>query len=218
MDEYSKLVRGRIELFDTYLKRMVQHRSDEGGLDCAVVFREDPPHGSDAPRLEESKAKALELIVAGPGVRSANGEGPLDQSIIRVPSHAEPDASSGGGSDRVGRFLQFAFMKSTFYMDIPNSALFPDEAERLFKQRAGFFYLRDRRWPWMSLEIWQDLVRRFNTFQKEYMNSDTRAAAEDMAYVFYTLWKFPIDWQFFYRSMVFWAPKQPDWTGEGPVK
>jgi hypothetical protein len=106
-------------------------------------------------------------------------------------------------------------MKHTFYMDLPNNTLFPAEAQRLFRQRSGFFYVHERRWWFMSLERWQKLVRDFDPVQKEYLNADTRSAAEDMAFVFYTLWRFPLDFPLYFRRFQFTGGGEIE---EGPVR
>ena len=217
MYDYTRERERRVLLFDSYLRKMVERRSDERRLDCAITFREDSPEDSAAPSLEESAAKSLELALAAELEIGGSGDDFLDQTSILVPSH--DDAGAGQG-DSAGdnRYVQFAFTKQTFYLDLPNCTLFPLEAERLFRERSGFFYLRDRRQPWMSAPSWQNAVKDWNPVQKIYLNSDTRSAAEDMAYIFYTLWKFPPDWQFYYRALVFHDHKKRDWEGEGRVK
>ncbi len=116
-----------------------------------------------------------------------------------------PIQLSGRGDGRRDseRYLQFAFMKQTFYMDLSKNTLWPDEARQLLSQRSGFFSLCDRRFPWMSLDVWRGLVETWNPVQKEYINFDARAAAEDVAFILFTLWRFPLDWQFCRRALVF---------------
>jgi hypothetical protein len=215
--DYTKEFDRCVLLFDSYLKKMVQRRSDEPRRDCAITFRENNPDGSDTPSLEEAAAKSLELALAAEVEIGGWGDQFLDQTSVLIPTHDHAAAGPGdfNGDDR---YVQFAFTKRTFYLDLPNCTLFPLEAERLIRERSGFFYLKDHRQPWMSMDYWQNTVRDFSPVQKIYLNSDTRSAAEDMAYIFYTLWKFPTDWQFYYRALVFHGRKKRDWEGEGPVK
>ena len=146
---------------------------------------------------------------AGAGLTDVYGQGNLKVPIT--------GSGHGDGRRDSDRYLQFAFMKQTFYMDLPKNTLWPDEARQLLSQRSGFFYLRDRRFPWMSFDAWHGLVSTWNPVQKEYINSDPRTAAEDMAFILYTLWRFPLDWQFYHRALVFNRRKKRDWEGEGPV-
>jgi len=38
-----------------------------------------------------------------------------------------------------------------------------------------------------------------------------------MAYILFTLWRFPLDWQFYRRTLVFNGRKKRVWEGVGPV-
>jgi hypothetical protein len=69
----------------------------------------------------------------------------------------------------------------------------------------------------MSFDAWQGLVKTWDPVQKEYINSDARTAVEDMAFILLTLLRFPLDWQFYRRALVFRGRKKCDWVGEGPV-
>lgn len=202
MAEYAQEKQLRIAMFERWLKLMLQRRADERQLDLAITFKENPPDGCDTPQLEESCALSL-----SPALRAG-----LDNLVV-------PISGSGHGDGRrdSDRYLQFAFMKRTFYMDLPKNTLWPDEARQLFSQRSGFFYLRDRRFPWMSFDSWQGLVKTWNPVQKVYINSDARTAAEDMGFMLFTLWRFPLDWQFYRRALVFHGRKTRDWEGEAPV-
>jgi hypothetical protein len=210
--DYAREKQLRTAMFERWLKLMLQRRAGERQLDCAITFKENPPDGCDTPQLEESIALSLSPALASGEAADtgvANGQDNLKAAV--------PGSAPGDGRRDSDRYLQFAFMKRTFYMDLPSITLWPEEARRLFSRRSGFFYLRDRRFPWMSFDTWRGLVETWNPVQKEYINSDARAAAEDMAYILYTLWKFPLDWQFYHRALVFHGRKKRDWEGEGPV-
>jgi hypothetical protein len=107
-------------------------------------------------------------------------------------------------------------MRQTFCVDLPNNTIFEPEVARLMRERSGFFFLRNRRSPWMSFESWQKAVREWNPLGKEYLNADTRSAAEDMAYIVFELWRFPLDWQLYYRSCSF-GSRRRKWAKDGPV-
>ena len=67
------------------------------------------------------------------------------------------------------------------------------------RDRSGFFYLRDvPRWTLLKED-----VAGHNPFRKVYLYGDERSAAEDIAYIFFDLWKFPVDWQFFVYAALF---------------
>jgi hypothetical protein len=215
MTDYAEEKRLRTAMFERWLKLMLNRRCDERRLDCAITFLESPPDSCETPQREESRALSLSAVV-----ETEQGTGSstdfLNEGILRVPV---PDSGRGdgqGGRDS-HRYLQFAFMKQTFYMDLPKNTLWPDEARRLLSQRSDFIYLGDRRFPWMSLDAWREMVHTWAPVQKEYSNSDPRTAAEDMAFILFTLWRFPLDWQFYRRALVFNRRKKRDWEGEGPV-
>jgi hypothetical protein len=86
------------------------------------------------------------------------------------------------------RIVQFAFRASGFYLDLPDTTLTPEEARRAVAERAGFGYALDdpqkRQLPG---------ERQFDPVQRQYGYADKRAAAEDAAYVFFDLWRLPLD-------------------------
>jgi hypothetical protein len=99
----------------------------------------------------------------------------------RVPARLLPRVSAGE------RFVQFAFDAEDFFLDLPDSTLTPEEANRVVSERAGFqFVLGDAsRKP-------ADYERQFDPIQRRYRYSEKRQAAEDTAYLFFDLWKLPL--------------------------
>ncbi len=87
------------------------------------------------------------------------------------------------------RFVQFVFLERHFEMDLPWPMLWPNEAMHLLSRRTGYFYLRDRN----SDASLADVVKRFDPLRKAYVHGDHNSAAEDIAYIFFDLWRFPID-------------------------
>lgn len=173
----------------------------------AITFCDSPPDGSGTPALEDAKAKSL--VFAAAMESGADGNAAADTK----PEDRGAADGSGAGNDR---YIQFAFMKDSFYLDLPNETLEAAEARQLLS-RPGFYRLRHRRWPWMCHREWLESVQKHDPVQKEYLNSDTRTAAEDMAFVLYTLWKFPVDWQFYFRALRFHGRRNRDWEGTGRV-
>ena len=102
------------------------------------------------------------------------------------------------GDDNFFRYAQIGFHGDWFYLELPNAILFPAEAQRLIQERPGFFYLQDR--PdspsAFSADSWTKLVRDWNPVQKCYRAGDKMGAATDLAYVWFTLWKVPVEWLF----------------------
>jgi hypothetical protein len=88
------------------------------------------------------------------------------------------------------------------FSEDPPDNLRPDTLEEVARLPAG---RREHRWPFHSFEQWQEEVRDWNPVQKEYPSSDTRAAAEDMAYVFFDLWRFPPEAPLYYQVAFFFA-------------
>lgn len=48
------------------------------------------------------------------------------------------------GGSRV-RIVQFAFMETGFYLDLPDTTLLPEEAKRAVRERPGFAFALDNR-------------------------------------------------------------------------
>jgi hypothetical protein len=88
----------------------------------------------------------------------------------------------------MGYWIQFAFMKETFYMDLPNTTLTPVESQRLIRERNGFeFYLKNLKKRPAKYE------QTYNPVQRYYQYSEISQAAADIAFLFFDLWKLPIN-------------------------
>ena len=92
--------------------------------------------------------------------------------------------------------MQFAFMDHGFYVDLPDTTLLPEEAKRLVAERAGFDFALNN--PLKRLG-----ERQFDPVQKQYRYAEQRAAAEDAAFVFFDLWRVPIDQRIKVRASAF---------------
>lgn len=113
---------------------------------------------------------------------------------------------------QIDRFVQFKFTTGLFVMDLPNSTMLPAEAQRLLECRPGFYRVRERHGELAKND------RDFDPVQRDYANADTRAAAEDMAFVLFDLWCFPLDWLFFFKRFTFLRRKRRYWEGYGTVE
>jgi hypothetical protein len=103
--------------------------------------------------------------------------------IFSVPAPRDIRRRIGGST---ARGVQFAFMEDGFYLDLPDTTLTPEEAKRTVAERAGFGFalmnLRKRLGE-----------RQYDPVQRQYPYTEQRAAAEDTAYVFFDLWRTPLD-------------------------
>jgi len=103
--------------------------------------------------------------------------------VFSVPAPREIRPRIGDSKTRI---VQFAFMESGFYLDLPDTTLTPDEAKRVESERPGFGFALTN--PQKRLG-----ERRFDPVQRKYKYADQRAAAEDAAYVFFDLWQASLD-------------------------
>ena len=92
------------------------------------------------------------------------------------------------GAPSKDRFVQFSFERDWFCMDLPNDTLASDEVQTILDARQGFFFLRDR--PEYTLH--GEHVEGFDPFRKVYPYREERAAALDTAYIFFSVWMFPV--------------------------
>lgn len=178
MNEYQLEFDRRIRQFLTHLGRM-QHRTfNEVKGSCFTIF-EDPTDAVElTPALVEKRVLSL-------GADSEEAE------INSFSDEAE--------ADQPPRFIQFAFSREWFYMDIPKSTLSREEAGRIMRDRLGFFYLADR--PQFTLK--NEEIGDHDPFRKVYIYGDCHTAAQDMAYIFFNTWRFPVDSELLLYSAAF---------------
>ena len=92
-------------------------------------------------------------------------------------------------SEKSRRFVQYIFLEKHFEMDLPRPTLWPMEARQLIQRRTGFFFLGERG----DADKQASVIRRFHPLRKAYVHGDHLSVAEDLAYIFFELWKFPVD-------------------------
>ena len=202
-----------IHLFQRHLDLMVQRQSRERTRLSGLTFRSDSPDDLLPPERVGLRQPRGARTVEDDQAAAAEEE---RDWVFESEEECDAAIARMTGIPDDNRYLQFGFMKKTFHMDLPNNTLAAGEAARLLERRHGFFYLRSRRWWFLSYEEWRDVVRDFNPVQKEYLNSDTRSAAEDAAWIWFDLWRFPVERPLYYRAM-HWGRVNRDWEGQGLV-
>ena len=177
MTAYLDEKRRRIDQFAEYLRlmRLRSHKVVKNG--CFIIFEESPPDDVDSPKIKLSVA-----IKVGAGGSSLTGR----------TLGAEGLRQYGQAVERQTRYLQFAFMRDCFYLELPNNTVFPQEAEKIFRDRLGFYWAKRRTDLAWVRSNWEDMLK-WNPLQKVYLYRDEMSAAEDMAYILFQVWHFPAD-------------------------
>ena len=169
----------RIEQFAEYLRLMGLRRHEVVKDNCFIVFGESPPEDTESPKLKESVAIKVDCLADG-GSGSGGGES------------GENPSNDWHGGDTPSRYLQFAFMQDLFYIELPNNTIFPPEHELILRQKMGFFWAKERWDLWWVRNNPKDMEK-WNPLQKVYLYHDEESAAEDMAFILFQVWNFPVD-------------------------
>jgi hypothetical protein len=208
MSDFSQELERRIGQFAGYLKKIYHRAHEEVHGSCFIIFEERPTtDGSDEDALSEAAKLALELVIAGfddAGITSVTMTD--DASFGELPDEGWKE------DDSQARFIQFSFEKDWFCLDMPLQTLYRAEAETILRSRHGFFYLRDR--PEFTLK--DEDVDGYDPFRKIYIYGDEGSAAEDMGFIFFQVWRFPVDWCFFVKAAAF-GDKKTDWEKGFPI-
>jgi hypothetical protein len=204
-EDYRATLERRIGQFRGFLQSMNQRSHEVACGSCFMIFEERKPGEQSTPALSANRQRVL------PRVLEAMGEvglldGPDEDRDIEFPEEGwrEDDSSN--------RFIQFSFEEVCFHLDMPQQTLSRDEAEQILQQRNGFFYLRDRKQFTLKGE---DVVGH-DPFRKVYGYGDEKSAAEDMAFIFFYVWKFPVDSRFYVSAEAFSGKHQ--WEQSVPVE
>jgi hypothetical protein len=179
MSTYIDEKRRRTEQFAEYLRLMGLRRHKITRADCFVIFDDSPPADAESPKVKESVAITVDSLAGG---GSASGDEEPEDGIFTAWPEGESQA----------RYVQFAFRRDCFYMELPSATLFLPEAEQILRHRSGFYWAKNRldlRWVRSN---WKDIVR-WNPLQKVYLYRDEQSAAEDMAFILFQVWHFPVD-------------------------
>ena len=178
----------RIGQFAQYLRLMGIRRHKVVKGDCFTIFDESAPEGADAPHIKESVAIKVDCRANGGPASGESG------SVDRPSANWVPGESF--------RYLQFAFRRDCFYLELPNATVFPEEARRIMRDCTGFYYARNRiDLPWVRAN-WKDMVK-WDPLQKVYLYRDEESAAADMALIMFRVWNFPVDWTWYVTAAAF---------------
>jgi hypothetical protein len=124
---------------------------------------------------------------------------------------AVPGANQDPGAGP--RMVQFRFDGKWFAIDIPSTNLCPDEAERILKERRGFYREAEHSEVGVTTNV-NDLVR-FDPIGRKYIYGDEREAAQDAAYVFYDVWGLTPDADLLVTASAF---NGPSWEKDVPLE
>lgn len=209
MFDYSQELARRIGQFAGYLKKMYRRAHEEVHGSCFIIFEErHPAHFSDKPALSESVELVPEPVVAGfddSGTASITVTDDSPITVLPVEGWKQDDTQN--------RFIQFSIEKNWFCLDMPLQTLYRAEVEHILQCRKGFFYLRDR--PEFTLT--EEAVEGYDPFRKIYVYGDEQSAAEDMAFIFFQVWRFPVGWRFYVKAAAF-GNKKTAWENGTPVE
>ena len=202
MSTFHEELERRTEQFEHYLELMRQRRAVRWTRDAAFSSFQERLDTDDPEVARNTESEALvyqpELEVAGWDDRC--GTSGLDETVVID----LPDEGWRGDNSRA-RFIQFSFNPPYFDIDIPNTTLYRAEAEIILRRRSGFFYVKDR----PQFEHPTGRAEEFVPLRKAYVYGDERSAPEDMAYVWFNVWHFPVDWRFFVKAAAFF--EDTDW-------
>jgi hypothetical protein len=207
--DYHRELNRRISQFTGYLKKMYHRAHEEVHGPCFIIFEERRPLAdSGGMKLVEAAKPALELAVAvveDVGISNISMSDELFDVGFRDEGWREDDS--------INRYIQFSVEKNWFCMDMPLQTLFLPEAEQILQSRKGFFYLRDR----PAFTLYGEDVDGYDPFRKVYLYGDEVSAAEDMAFIFFQVWRFPLNWRFFVTADAF-GDKESDWERGVPFE
>ncbi len=207
MNEYREIRDRRIEQFASYLRRMRRRQQDIASGPSFIIFSESgTDRGSEMPVLDRSRAAVVPIGVSLHG--GLDYADPFDVLVGDVPDQPSDD---GYEADESNRFIQFSFNPRYFDVDLPNTTLYQPEAAEILACRPGFFYVKDRR----QFEHPAEGVAEFNPVRRIYVYGDDRTAAEDMAFIWFDVWKFPVDWRFFVTAAAF--HEDTEWESDWPL-
>ena len=189
MSSYINEKQLRINQFAEYLRLMGLRAHKVAKDSCFIIFNEDPPEDAESPKLKESVAIKVDCLADGGSASGGSGR------AVGLPKHGKP-------RKRRSRYIQFAFMRDCFYLELPNKTVFPPEAEQILRHRLGFYWAKNRpdlRWVRSN---WEDMLT-WEPLQKVYLYRDEESAAEDMAFIVFQIWHFPVDTPLYVKAASF---------------
>ena len=208
MNSYAEELNRRIEQFTKILKKMHRRAHEEIHGPCFAIFAEDDPRADRHREKSAAVQMAEELILAGFADAGVDSITCIDRR-----NQFDLPREGWGSSDTMSRYVQFAFEEKWFCIDMPLQTLYRDEGETILRSRQGFFYLADR--PEFTLD--GEATEDFDPFRKIYVYGDERSAAEDMAFVWFHLWRFPVDSSLYLNAQPF-NGQRVRWKDGSPLR
>ena len=208
MFDYRAELNRRTEQFAGYLRKGHNRAHGIAHGPCFMVFAERPfDDGDEEGELVESETQVVQHATELRPQATLNLEGDLD-TVIAV------DAPEFSGCEPVSqsRFVQYSFERDWFCADLPVQTLHQPEAAQIIRDRLGFFYLQDR----PEFTLFEEDVDGYDPFRKVYIYGDERSAAADLAFIYFGVWKFPVDWQFYVRAAAFSGKHA--WEQDHPIE
>jgi hypothetical protein len=117
------------------------------------------------------------------------------------------------GEETQERMVQFCFEKDWFAIDIPNTVLQPEEANKVLRERSGFY--REAKKPSTDVTTSVEELVQFNPVGKKYIYGDEREAAEDAAFVLFTVGDVALNRTLYITASAF--GDGPNWEKEEPL-
>ncbi len=136
-------------------------------------------------------------------------------SCILIFSRPDVSEACAQGKDphSVPKMIQFCFEEKWFAIDVPSIHLSPGDAGRILKERHGF--RREAEHPGTRVtRKARDLVK-LAAVGKKYIYGDEWEAAEDVAYIFYTVWGLTPDAELLVTASAF---DGPSWEQDVPLE
>lgn len=205
-NEYREIRDRRVEQFTRYLELMRKRQRGTTSGPSFIIFAErSSGNSSHELALRKSRVSARRAAL-----RLGKGD-ELGDPSSDLAGNGTDGAFQDWREDDSNRFVQFSFNPKYFDIDLPNTTLWPAEAAEILERRLGFFYVKDRR----QFEHPAENVPDFNPLRRVYVYGDERTAAEDMAFVWFDVWKFPVDWRFYVKASAF--HEDTDWEDDHPL-
>lgn len=182
-DEYIAIRKRRVQQFLEALLPMPTRATKLVQGCCYATFSE---RKDDLSQDESLEVCVTERVPVAVGVSSMSE--PFESPSVGIVED-EPESTIRPRRRSHERFIQFVFLERHFEMDLPQPMLEASEAHRLLAERRGFFYLGDR----FPMHDTENVIDTFHPLRKAYVHGDELEAAEDMAFLLFDLWRFPVD-------------------------
>ena len=194
MSDYRAELDRRIQQFAHYLKLMHNRAFEQVRNCCYIIFEECRPGGvPSGGKFSDEEQVALELARQASDAGIGDIGGPDESATTNLPDEGWRQ------DDSQNRFIQFSIEHDWFCIDLPRKTLYRPEAEQILRRRQGFFYLCAR----PEFTLYGEDVDGYDPFRKIYIYGDEESAAQDMAYIFFHVWRFPVDFRFYVSAASF---------------